>query len=255
MVEDLVEAAMTAGCLLCLHLPLKVVEAMMGDLPGVGATPALHLQEVEEVMSNMEEALVEEVVEEDMAVVEEDMVVEVAVVVDMEGETGDMVGVAGEEVATEVEMVVAMVEEAAVVVAVMEVIAEAAVEALVGEEVVAVALEEAEAEVVMEVAVVEDLVAMTGHRRCRVTTRSLCRACPLMSPKMMLPSSLAPLGQSRLTEKRANFASSSIQTETQVHLRERAPSPMRTPVLHNLLSNGSTAKSSAQAGPSKLAWP
>merc|ERR1719239_967606 len=118
-----------------------------------------------------------------------------------------------------------MVEEAAVVVAaVMEVIGEAVGEAL-------VEVEEVEAEVVMEVAVVEDLVAMTGHRRCRATTRSLCRACPLMSPKMMLPSSLAPLGQSRLTEKRANSASSSIQTETRGHPRERAPLPMRTPVL------------------------
>merc|ERR1719239_1709494 len=142
-----------------------------------------------------------------------------------------------------------MVEEAAVVVAaVMEVIGEAVGEAL-------VEVEEVEAEVVMEVAVVEDLVAMTGHRRCRATTRSLCKACPLMSLKMMLPSSLAPLGQSRLIERRANCASSSIQIETQALPRERAPSPMRTPVLHSLLSNGLTAKSSALAGPSKLAWP
>ena len=49
MVDLLVAVATTAGCLLCLHLRLKVVEAMMVDPQGVVATPVLHPQEVEEV--------------------------------------------------------------------------------------------------------------------------------------------------------------------------------------------------------------
>ena len=57
---DLRAVATMEGCLLCLHLRLKVVEATMGDLREVVATLALHPQEVEEVMSNMEEVLVEE---------------------------------------------------------------------------------------------------------------------------------------------------------------------------------------------------
>ena len=191
MVDLLAAVATTAECLLCLHLPLKVVEAMMEDLQGAVATPALHPQEVEEVTSNMEEVLVEEVVEEDMAVVAADMVEEVAVV-DMEVEMEDTVGVAEEEVATEVVTEVeAMVEEVVVVVVDMEVTAEAVVGALVVEEVAAVALEEAEVEVVMEVVVAEDLVVMIGLRKFRATTRSLCRACPPTSQKMMLPSSSA----------------------------------------------------------------
>ena len=190
MVDLLVAVATTAGCLLCLHLRLKVVEAMMVDPQGVVATPALHPQEVEEVTSNMEEVLVEEVVEEDMAVVVADMVEEVEVG-DME-EMEDMGGVAEEEVAMEVVTEVeAMVEEAVVVVVDMEVTAEAVVGALVVEEVAAVALEEAEVEVVMEVVVAEDLVVMIGLRKFRATTRSLCRACPPTSQKMMLPSSSA----------------------------------------------------------------
>ena len=255
MVDLLAAVATTAECLLCLHLPLKVVEAMMEDLQGAVATPALHPQEVEEVTSNMEEVLVEEVVEEDMAVVAADMVEEVAVV-DMEVEMEDTVGVAEEEVATEVVTEVeAMVEEVVVVVVDMEVTAEAVVGALVVEEVVVAALEEAEVEVGSEVAVAADLVVMIGLKKCRATTRSLCRACPLTSQKMMLPSSSARLEQSRLTERRENSASSSIRIATQAPPRVRAPSPMRTQVQHNLLSNGSTAKSSAPEGPSKLAWP
>ena len=255
MVDLLAAVATTAECLLCLHLPLKVVEAMMEDLQGAVATPALHPQEVEEVTSNMEEVLVEEVVEEDMAVVAADMVEEVAVV-DMEVEMEDTVGVAEEEVATEVVTEVeAMVEEVVVVVVDMEVTAEAVVGALVVEEVVVAALEEAEVEVGSEVAVAADLVVMIGLKKCRATTRSSCRACPLTSQKMMLPSSSARLEQSRRTERRENSASSSIQIATQAPPRVRAPSPMRTQVQHNLLSNGSTAKSSAPEGPSKLAWP
>ena len=254
MVDLLAAVATTAECLLCLHLPLKVVEAMMEDLQGAVATPALHPQEVEEVTSNMEEVLVEEVVEEDMAVVAADMVEEVAVV-DME-EMEDTGEVAEEEVAMEVVTEVeAMVEEAVVVVVDMEVTAEAVVGALVVEEVAAVALEEAEVEVVLEVAVAEDLVVMIGLKKCRATTRSSCRACPLTSQKMMLPSSSARLEQSRRTERQENSASSSTRIATQAPPKVRGQSPMKTQVQHNLLSNGSTEKSSAPEGPSKLVWP
>ena len=239
----------------------------MGDLQGVVvvATLALHPQEVEEVTSNMEEATVE-VVEEDMAVAAVDMAVVEVAVVDTEEEMEDTVAVAGEEVVED--MVVmegeAMVGEAVAVVD-MEVTAEAVEGALVAEEVVVVALEVAEVAVAalegavveadLEVAVAEDLVATTGLRKCRVTTRSLCRACPLMSQKMMLPSSLAQLEQSRLIERRESSASSSTQIATQALPRVRALSPMKTQVQHNLLSNGLTAKSSAPEDPSKLAWP
>ena len=237
----------------------------MGDLQGVVvvATLALHPQEVEEVTSNMEEATVE-VVEEDMAVAAVDMAVVEVAVVDTEEEMEDTVAVAGEEVVED--MVVmegeAMVGEAVAVVD-MEVTAEAVEGALVAEEVVVVALEVAEvavaalegAVVEADLEVAEDLVVTTGLRKCRVTTRSLCRACPLMSQKMMLPSSLAQLEQSRLIEKRESSASSSTQIATQALPRVRALSPMKTQVQHNLLSNGLTAKSSAPEDPSKLAWP
>ena len=144
-----------------------------------------------------------------------------------------------------------------VVVADMEAIVEAAVEALVAEEVVVGALEEAEVEVVMGVAVAaaEDLVVMTGRRKCRVTIRSLSRACPPTFQRMTSPSSLAPLEQSRLIARRANFASSSTLTEILEPRREKAQSPMRIPVLHSLLYNGSMVKNSAREDPSKLAWP
>ena len=143
------------------------------------------------------------------------------------------------------------------VVADMEAIVEAAVEALVAEEVVVGALEEAEVEVVMGVAVAaaEDLVVMTGRRKCRVTIRSLSRACPPTFQRMTSPSSLAPLEQSRLIARRANFASSSTLTEILEPRREKAQSPMRIPVLHSLLYNGSMVKNSAREDPSKLAWP
>ena len=167
-----------------------------------------------------------------------------------------MVVVAG-EAAMEVMMVVeAMEGEAVVVAAAMEAIVEAAVEALVAEEVVVGALEEAEVEVVMGVvAAVEDLVVMTGRRKCRVTIRSLSRACPPTFQRMTSPSSLAPLEQSRLIARRANFASSSTLTEILEPRREKAQSPMRIPVLHSLLYNGSMVKNSAREDPSKLAWP
>ena len=165
-----------------------------------------------------------------------------------------MVVVAG-EAAMEVMMVVEAMEGEAVVVAAMEAIVEAAVEALVAEEVVVGALEEAEVEVVMEVVVAEDLVVMTGRRKCRVTIRSLSRACPPTFQRMTSPSSLAPLEQSRLIARRANFASSSTLTEILEPRREKAQSPMRIPVLHSLLYNGSMVKNSAREDPSKLAWP
>ena len=167
-----------------------------------------------------------------------------------------MVVVAG-EAAMEVMMVVEAMEGEAVVVAAMEAIVEAAVEALVAEEVVVGALEEAEVEVVMGVVVAaaEDLVVMTGRRKCRVTIRSLSRACPPTFQRMTSPSSLAPLEQSRLIARRANFASSSTLTEILEPRREKAPSPMRIPVLHSLLYNGSMVKNSAREDPSKLAWP
>ena len=167
-----------------------------------------------------------------------------------------MVVVAG-EAAMEVMMVVEAMEGEAVVVAAMEAIVEAAVEALVAEEVVVGALEEAEVEVVMGVVVAaaEDLVVMTGRRKCRVTIRSLSRACPPTFQRMTSPSSLAPLEQSRLIARRANFASSSTLTEILEPQREKAQSPMRIPVLHSLLYNGSMVKNSAREDPSKLAWP
>ena len=167
-----------------------------------------------------------------------------------------MVVVAG-EAAMEVMMVVEAMEGEAVVVAAMEAIVEAAVEALVAEEVVVGALEEAEVEVVMGVVVAaaEDLVVMTGRRKCRVTIRSLSRACPPTFQRMTSPSSLAPLEQSRLIARRANFASSSTLTEILEPRREKAQSPMRIPVLHSLLYNGSMVKNSAREDPSKLAWP
>ena len=167
-----------------------------------------------------------------------------------------MVVVAG-EAAMEVMMVVEAMEGEAVVVAAMEAIVEAAVEALVAEEVVVGALEEAEVEVVMGVvaAAAEDLVVMTGRRKCRVTIRSLSRACPPTFQRMTSPSSLAPLEQSRLIARRANFASSSTLTEILEPRREKAQSPMRIPVLHSLLYNGSMVKNSAREDPSKLAWP
>ena len=167
-----------------------------------------------------------------------------------------MVVVAG-EAAMEVMMVVEAMEGEAVVVAAMEAIVEAAVEALVAEEVVVGALEEAEVEVVMGVvaAAAEDLVVMTGRRKCRVTIRSLSRACPPTFQRMTSPSSLAPLEQSRLIARRANFASSSTLTEILEPRREKALSPMRIPVLHSLLYNGSMVKNSAREDPSKLAWP
>ena len=168
-----------------------------------------------------------------------------------------MVVVAG-EAAMEVMMVVEAMEGEAVVVAAMEAIVEAAVEALVAEEVVVGASEEAEVEVVMGVvaaAAAEDLVVMTGRRKCRVTIRSLSRACPPTFQRMTSPSSLAPLEQSRLIARRANFASSSTLTEILEPRREKAQSPMRIPVLHSLLYNGSMVKNSAREDPSKLAWP
>ena len=167
-----------------------------------------------------------------------------------------MVVVAG-EAAMEVMMVVEAMEGEAVVVAAMEAIVEAAVEALVAEEVVVGALEEAEVEVVMGVvaAAAEDLVVMTGRRKCRVTIRSLSRACPPTFQRMTSPSSLAPLEQSRLIARQANFASSSTLTEILEPRREKAQSPMRIPVLHSLLYNGSMVKNSAREDPSKLAWP
>ena len=166
-----------------------------------------------------------------------------------------MVVVAG-LAAMEVMMVVEAMEGEAVVVAAMEAIVEAAVEALVAEEVVVGASEEAEVEVVMGVvAAVEDLVVMTGRRKCRVTIRSLSRACPPTFQRMTSPSSLAPLEQSRLIARRANFASSSTLTEILEPRREKAQSPMRIPVLHSLLYNGSMVKNSAREDPSKLAWP
>ena len=230
-----------------------VVAAMTED--HLEATLVLHLQGVEEDMSNLVE--VQEVeAEVAMEMVEAVMEVGAVVVVAMEEGMGDMAVVVVVEAVMEAEREVEdLVEEAVVAGVDMEVTAEVEVGAsLVEEE------EEGEALVVAEevlgvVVAVEDLVGMTGLKRCRATTRSLSRECQLMSQKMMSPSSLVPSAQSRRTGKLANSAFSSTQIAILAPPREKAPSLMKIQVPHSLLFNGSMARNSAPAALSKLAWP
>ena len=243
------------GCLLCRVHRLKVVVAAMTE-DHLEATLVLHLQGVEEDMSNLVEV---QEVEAEVAMEMEEAVMEVgAVVVEVatEEEMGDMAVVVVEEAVMEaVREVEDLVEEAVVAGVDMEVTAEVEVGASLVEE------EEEEealvvAEEVLEVeAAVEDLVGMTGLKRCRATIRSLSRECQLMCQKMMSPSSLVPSAQSRRTGKRANSAFSSTQIVILAPPREKAPSLMKIQALPSLPCNGSMARNSALAAPSKLAWP
>ena len=245
---------MMAGCLLCRVHRLKVVVAMTED--HLEATLVLHLRGVEEDTSNLAEVQV--VVEVAMEMVEAAMEGgAAAVVVAMEEGMGDMAVVVVEEAVMEaVREVEDLVEEAVVAGVDMEVTAEVEVGASLVEEEEEEALVLVVAEEVMEVvAAVEDLVGMTGLKRCRATTRSLSRECQLMSQKMMSPSSLVPSAQSRRTEKLANSAFSSTQIAILAPPREKAPSLMKIQAPHSLLFNGSMARNSAPAAPSKLAWP
>ena len=244
---------MMAGCLLCRVHRLKVVVAMTED--HLEATLVLHLRGVEEDTSNLAEVQ-EVVVEVAMEMVEAAMEGGAAeVVVAMEEGMGDMAVVVVEEAVMEaVREVEDLVEEAVVAGVDMEVTAEVEVGASLVEEEEEEALVVAE-EVLEVVAAVEDLVGMTGLKRCRATTRSLSRECQLMSQKMMSPSSLVPSAQSRRTEKLANSAFSSTQIAILAPPREKAPSLMKIQAPHSLLFNGSMARNSAPAAPSKLAWP
>ena len=246
---------MMAGCLLCRVHRLKVVVAAMTE-DHLEATLVLHLRGVEEDTSNLAEVQ-EVVVEVAMEMVEAAMEGGTAVVlVAMEEGMGDMAVVVVEEAVMEaVREVEDLVEEAVVAGVDMEVTAEVEVGAsLVEEEEEEEALVVAE-EVLEVVAAVEDLVGMTGLKRCRATTRSLSRECQLMSQKMMSPSSLVPSAQSKRTEKLANSAFSSTQIAILAPPREKAPSLMKIQAPHSLLFNGSMARNSAPAAPSKLAWP
>ena len=244
---------MMAGCLLCRVHRLKVVVAMTED--HLEATLVLHLRGVEEDTSNLAEVQ-EVVVEVAMEMVEAAMEGgAAAVVVAMEEGMGDMAVVVVEEAVMEaVREVEDLVEEAVVAGGDMEVTAEVEVGASLVEEEEEEALVVAE-EVLEVVAAVEDLVGMTGLKRCRATTRSLSRECQLMSQKMMLPSSSVPSAQSRRTEKLANSAFSSTQIAILAPPREKAPSLMKIQAQHSLPCNGSMARNSAPAAPSKLAWP
>ena len=229
-----------------------VVAAMTED--HLEATLVLHLRGVEEDTSNLAEVQ-EVVVEVAMEMVEAAMEGGAAVVVAMEEGMGDMAVVVVEEAVMEaVREVEDLVEEAVVAGVDMEVTAEVEVGASLVEEEEEEALVVAE-EVLEVVAAVEDLVGMTGLKRCRATTRSLSRECQLMSQKMMSPSSLVPSAQSRRTGKLANSAFSSTQIAILAPPREKAPSLMKIQAPHSLLFNGSMARNSAPAAPSKLAWP
>ena len=231
-----------------------VVAAMTED--HLEATLVLHLRGVEEDTSNLAEVQV--VVEVAMEMVEAAMEGGAAVVlVAMEEGMGDMAVVVVEEAVMEaVREVEDLVEEAVVAGVDMEVTAEVEVGASLVEEEEEEALVLVVAEEVMEVvAAVEDLVGMTGLKRCRATIRSLSRECQLMSQKMMLPSSSVPSAQSRRTEKLANSAFSCTQIAILAPPREKAPSLMKIQAPHSLLFNGSMARNSAPAAPSKLAWP
>ena len=220
------------------------------------ATLVLHLRGVEEDTSNLAEVQV--VVEVAMEMVEAAMEGGAAVVlVAMEEGMGDMAVVVVEEAVMEaVREVEDLVEEAVVAGVDMEATAEVEVGASLVEEEEEEALVLVVAEEVMEVvAAVEDLVGMTGLKRCRATTRSLSRECQLMSQKMMLPSSSVPSAQSRRTEKLANSAFSSTQIAILAPPREKAPSLMKIQAPHSLPCNGSMARNSALAAPSRLAWP
>ena len=227
-----------------------VVAAMTED--HLEATLVLHLRGVEEDTSNLAE--VQEVA---MEMVEAAMEGGAAVVVAMEEGMGDMSVVVVEEAVMEaVREVEDLVEEAVVAGVDMEVTAEVEVGASLVEEEEEEALVLVVAEEVMEVvAAVEDLVGMTGLKRCRATIRSLSRECQLMSQKMMSPSSLVPSAQSKRTEKLANSAFSSTQIAILAPPREKAPSLMKIQAQHSLPCNGSMARNSAPAAPSKLAWP
>ena len=232
-----------------------VVAAMTED--HLEATLVLHLQGVEEDTSNLAEVLEVVVVEVAMEMVEAVMEGGAAVVVvAMEEGMGDMAVVVVEEAVMEVVREVEdLVEEAVVAGGDMEATAEVEVGAFLVEE-----EEEEEALVVAEevlevVAAVEDLEGMTGLKRCRATIRSLSRECQLMCQKMMSPSSLVPSAQSRRTGKRANSAFSSTQIAILAPPREKAPLLMKIQAPHSLLFNGSMARNSAPAAPSKLAWP
>ena len=242
-----------AGCLLCRVHRLKVVVAAMTE-DHLEATLVLHLRGVEEDTSNLAEVQV--VVEVAMEMVEAAMEGGAAVVlVAMEEGMGDMAVVVVEEAVMEaVREVEDLVEEAVVAGVDMEVTAEVEVGASLVEEEEEEALVVAE-EVLEVVAAVEDLVGMTGLKRCRATTRSLSRECQLMSQKMMSPSSLVPSAQSKRTEKLANSAFSSTQIAILAPPREKAPSLMKIQAQHSLPCNGSMARNSAPAAPSKLAWP
>ena len=232
-----------------------VVAAMTED--HLEATLVLHLRGVEEDTSNLAEVQ-EVVVEVAMEMVEAAMEGGAAVVlVAMEEGMGDMAVVVVEEAVMEaVREVEDLVEEAVVAGVDMEVTAEVEVGASLVEEEEEEALVLVVAEEVMEVvAAVEDLVGMTGLKRCRATTRSLSRECQLMSQKMMLPSSSVPSAQSRRTEKLANSAFSCTQIAILAPPREKAPSLMKIQAPHSLPCNGSMARNSAPAAPSKLAWP
>ena len=242
-----------AGCLLCRVHRLKVVVAAMTE-DHLEATLVLHLRGVEEDTSNLAEVQ-EVVVEVAMEMVEAAMEGGAAVVVAMEEGMGDMSVVVVEEAVMEaVREVEDLVEEAVVAGVDMEVTAEVEVGASLVEEEEEEALVVAE-EVLEVVAAVEDLVGMTGLKRCRATTRSLSRECQLMSQKMMSPSSLVPSAQSKRTEKLANSAFSSTQIAILAPPREKAPSLMKIQAPHSLLFNGSMARNSAPAAPSRLAWP
>ena len=243
-----------AGCLLCRVHRLKVVVAAMTE-DHLEATLVLHLRGVEEDTSNLAEVQ-EVVVEVAMEMVEAAMEGgAAAVVVAMEEGMGDMAVVVVEEAVMEaVREVEDLVEEAVVAGVDMEVTAEVEVGASLVEEEEEEALVVAE-EVLEVVAAVEDLVGMTGLKRCRATTRSLSRECQLMSQKMMSPSSSVPSAQSRRTGKLANSAFSSTQIAILAPPREKAPSLMKIQAQHSLPCNGSMARNSAPAAPSKLAWP
>ena len=242
-----------AGCLLCRVHRLKVVVAAMTE-DHLEATLVLHLRGVEEDTSNLAEVQ-EVVVEVAMEMVEAAMEGGAAVGVAMEEGMGDMSVVVVEEAVMEaVREVEDLVEEAVVAGVDMEVTAEVEVGASLVEEEEEEALVVAE-EVLEVVAAVEDLVGMTGLKRCRATTRSLSRECQLMSQKMMSPSSLVPSAQSKRTEKLANSAFSSTQIAILAPPREKAPSLMKIQAPHSLLFNGSMARNSAPAAPSRLAWP
>ena len=230
-----------------------VVAAMTED--HLEATLVLHLRGVEEDTSNLAEVQ-EVVVEVAMEMVEAAMEGgAAAVVVAMEEGMGDMAVVVVEEAVMEaVREVEDLVEEAVVAGVDMEATAEVEVGASLVEEEEEEALVVAE-EVLEVVAAVEDLVGMTGLKRCRATTRSLSRECQLMSQKMMSPSSLVPSAQSRRTEKLANSAFSCTQIAILAPPREKAPSLMKIQAPHSLPCNGSMARNSALAAPSRLAWP